>query len=214
MNDIIELAVIIVNFNLGSKVLRIARQHGIKGGTIFHGMGTMKNRILQFFELAESRKEIVLLAAEADVLAAALEQIDKEFCFEKPNHGIAFTISLTVWMGNERAVYSYNKDGGEPGMYSLIMAIVQRGKAGLVIEAAREAGARGGTVIRARGAGQAEANKLFNMEIEPEREVVIFVAESERTERITTALGERMEIDKIGNAAIFCQDIRKVYGIY
>jgi len=58
-----QLLVVIVNFGLGSKVLKIAKQEGIGGGTIVIGKGTHRQPILEFLELAETRKEIVMMIA-------------------------------------------------------------------------------------------------------------------------------------------------------
>ena len=42
-----ELICVIVNYGLGSKVLKIAKQEGISGGTVLLGKGTVKNRLLE-----------------------------------------------------------------------------------------------------------------------------------------------------------------------
>jgi nitrogen regulatory protein PII len=115
-------------------------------------------------------------------------------------------------MGHGKSAYSYNKDGRDT-MYSLIMVIVPKGKAESVMEAAIEGGARGGTVIKARGVGQSDADKVFNMEIEPEREMIVFVSDDAYTEKITKAIGDRIDTSAAGNGLIFCQDVNKVYGI-
>ena len=207
-----ELAVVIVNHDFGSKVLKIAKQNRIAGGTVFYGVGTLKNRVLQFLGLADSRKEIVIMAADSSVLANAIEQIDRVFEFKKPKHGIAFTMPLALWMGTGNSEYVCKKYGGE-AMYKSIIVIVSRGSAEIVMEAATEAGARGGTVIKARGAGDLEAGKLFKMDIEPEKEIVLILAESAHTESIVSAIGARLEIAKPDSGVIFCLDVSKVYGV-
>ena len=69
-------------------------------------------------------------------------------------------------------------------MYQSIIAIVERGHAENVIDAATQAGSRGGTIINARGSGIHETSTLFAMEIEPEKEVVLIVAEKKNTDHI------------------------------
>jgi len=207
-----ELAVVIVNHDYGSKVLKIAKRSGVTGGTVFYGMGTLKSRILQFLELADSRKEIVIMAGDPDILHEALKQIDSAFDLKKPNRGIAFTMPLATWIGTDRGEYCYNEFRGE-AMYRCIIVIVARGSGELVMEAATKAGARGGTVINARGAGDLEAGRLFNMDIEPEKEVILILAESAQTEGIAAAIGERLEICAHGSGVLFCLDVNKVIGV-
>jgi nitrogen regulatory protein P-II 1 len=57
--------------------------------------------------------------------------------------------------------------------FDLIMTIVNRGYADQVVDAARSAGAHGGTVFYARGTGVQEVEKFFAISIHPEKEVVI-----------------------------------------
>ena len=72
--------------------------------------------------------------------------------------------------------------------YKCILAIVNNGFAEEAMEAARAAGARGGTILHARGTTSKEAEKLFNITIEPEKEIVLILAGSERSDAILTAL--------------------------
>ena len=210
--DEMELAIVIVNSDYGSRALRIAKRNGVRGGTVFFGMGTLKSRILQFLELADSRKEIVLFAADRHTMHKAIEQIDREFVFRKPNHGIAFTMPLSVCMKPGTGEYVYKKNGGE-FMYSAIIVIVPRGESERVMEAATKAGARGGTLIKARGAGDLEAGKLFNMDIEPEKEIVLILSDATLTEKISVAIGNRLGVGEHGKGAIFCLDVREVFGL-
>jgi nitrogen regulatory protein PII len=68
--------------------------------------------------------------------------------------------------------------------YSLILTIVNRGYAELVMDAAREAGARGGTVLYARGTGIHATEKFMNIDIQPEKEVVLTIVNKETVRKI------------------------------
>ena len=98
-------------------------------------------------------------------------------------------------------------------MYNAVFVIVDLGKAEPVMDAATKAGARGGTVIKARGAGRHEISKLFSMDIEPEKEVVLILSESSQTEQIVTSVRDSLKIDKPGNGIIFCLDVNRTYGL-
>jgi nitrogen regulatory protein PII len=69
--------------------------------------------------------------------------------------------------------------------YCLILTIVNRGYAELVMDAAREAGARGGTVIYARGTGIHATEKFMNIDIQPEKEIVMTIVSKTAVRRIT-----------------------------
>jgi nitrogen regulatory protein PII len=74
--------------------------------------------------------------------------------------------------------------------YSLIFTIVNRGYAELAMDAARDAGARGGTVMYARGTGIHGTEKFMNIDIQPEKEIVLTVVKKSEVRRIMHAILE------------------------
>lgn len=213
----LELVCVIVNFGLGSKVIKIARNNGISGGTCFIGKGTVKNNFLEFLDITDIRKEIVLLIAEKDSAHKALEALDEKFNFEKPNHGIAFTVPITELIGSRHCNCIKDNDskleGGEEKMYNAIFTVVDKGNAETVMDAAKAAGAKGGTIINARGSGVHEHQKLFSMEIEPEKEIVLILSENSFTEKIAASIRETMKLDEPGQGILFIVDVNKTYGL-
>jgi len=212
----IELICIIANFGMGSKIIKSAKNHGISGGTVTFGKGTVNSRILDFVGLADVKKEIIFMVAEKTTAYEALEYMNKEFEFYKPNHGIAFTTSICGVVGTHR-IKSENIDakrGAQDIMYHAITVIVEKGKAEDVIDAATKAGSKGGTIINARGSGIHETERLFAMEIEPEKEIVIILSEVESTQKIVSSIRGHLKIDMPGNGIIYIQNVEKTYGIY
>jgi len=214
--SVFELIFVIVNCGMGSKVLHKAKEHGIPGGTIFLGNGTVNNAILNFFSLYDERKEIVLMGTDIYTAKHALVALNKEFKFEKPNHGIAFTTDACSIIGCRCYKCEENEEerGVNKPVYKIIITIVNRGKAEEVIDAAKAAGSKGGTIVNARGSGINETVKLFNMDIEPEKEIVMILSKTDITEAIVTSIREKMEIDKPGNGIVFVQNVNNVYGLY
>lgn len=212
----IELICMIVNFGLGSKLLKSAKHHGVSGGTIVLGKGTVNSRILDFIGLSDIRKEIIYMAAKKKTAYEALEELNKEYEFNKPNHGIAFTTSICSIFGTKSIVCDYKKDerGADNIMYHIITIIVDKGKAEDVITAATKAGSKGGTIINARGSGIHETSKLFSMDIEPEKEIVIILSEADKTDGIVSLVRDNLKIDEAGNGIIYVQDANRTYGIY
>jgi len=210
----IELICVIVNCGHGSKVLKTARHYGVNGGTIFIGRGTVHNRLLEFLSLYDVRKEIVLMAAESSVAESAVETLNEEMHFDRPHHGIAFSMPITRIIGSRCISCESTSVRGENDMYNAIVTIVDKGRAEDVIEAAEKAGSTGGTIINARGAGVHETSKLFSMEIEPEKEIVLILANKESTDRIAESINESLKIDEPGKGIIFIQEVSKTYGLY
>ena len=212
----IELLCVIVKLGLGSKVLQKAKKNGISGGTVLLGKGTVNNKILEFLGLADVRKEVVLMISEKSIMEEALIKLDQEFKFEKPNHGIAFTTSISNLVGTRNCKENEKVKEGDFDkiMYNSITIIVDKGRAEDVIDAANKAGSLGGTIINARGSGIHETSKVFAMEIEPEKEVILILSKTEQTEQIVESISKEVKINEPGNGIIYVQDINKTYGLY
>lgn len=209
-----ELICCVVDDEKGSRTLRIAKHHGVKGGTVFIGRGTAKSKILDFLDLNDSRKEIVWMCAEKEIAKIAAEKIAKEMSFHKKGFGIAFTIPLSNFIGTGHFDYEHkNIQPEEKSMYNAIFTVVEKGRAEEVIDAAAAAGSKGGTIWGARGSGIHETEMLFSMPIEPEREIVMIISEIESTEKIASAINKSLKIDKPGNGIIFISSLSNVYGL-
>lgn len=210
----IVLIYTITNLGVGSKILKSAKNHGISGGTILLAKGTANNSILDYLGLADLEKEIVLMISDQQTAHQALEKLSVEFKLEKPNHGIAFTTSIGRIIGTRSCSNNVEeKDGFDNSMFDVITIIVDKGNAEDVMDAAKKAGSKGGTIINGRGSGIHETSKLFSMEIEPEKEVVLMLSEESKTEAIIASIKDALKIDEPGNGIIYVQKALRTYGV-
>ena len=63
--------------------------------------------------------------------------------------------------------------------FELVLCVVNAGFSQNVMEAARAAGAQGGTILRARGSANPEAEEFFNINIQPDKEIVMILVPKE-----------------------------------
>lgn len=211
-----ELLVLIVNDDTGSDALRIARKNGVTGGTIFYGRGTIRQPTLRFLGMDNIRKEIVLMAMGETDAERMMNLYTKQFHLEKPNRGIVFRLSLKSVFGTHKQTHHpdfLNREDGRQ-MYEAIITIVERGKAEEVIAAAESAGSQGGTIINARGAGLHETSKIFGIEIEPEKEIVLILADISSSDAIIESINQKIEIEKPGHGILFTMGINEARGLY
>lgn len=97
--------------------------------------------------------------------------------------------------------------------FDLIITIVNRGFDDVVMEAARKAGATGGTVLHARGAGVHEAEKFFGISIQPEKDVILILAKREEKKQIMHAIRNEVGLNKEGRGLSFSMPVEDVCGI-
>ena len=97
--------------------------------------------------------------------------------------------------------------------YALIVTILNRGFADKAMDAAKRAGAHGGTVLHARGSGIHEAEKFFGLQIQPEKEVVLILVQVEAKDEIIRAIVQEAGLNKEGRGLTFALPVDDVAGI-
>jgi len=207
---------VIVDCGRGSRVLKNARQAGISGGTIVLGRGTRGLRNPDWLEDCDVRKEIVLMISNRDTIRAALDRLRQKMGLERPHHGIAFVLSVRDVLGSAhcRVDRTHLREGSEATMVQAIFVIVDKGLAESAVEAAEAAGARGATILNARGAGVHETSRLFSMEIEPEREIVLVLSDAASCPAIAQAVRDALRMDEPGRGFLFVVDVRETVGLF
>ena len=85
----------------------------------------------------------------------------------------------------------------------LIIAITNRGYTDNVMSVAREAGARGGTVIHARGTGDEASEKFFGETVGAEREMIFIVVSKEDKKNVMNAIMEKVGINSDAQTFVF-----------
>lgn len=98
-------------------------------------------------------------------------------------------------------------------LYDLIITIVNKGDSEKVVDASKKAGAEGGTIINGRGTGIHEQAKLFNILIEPEKEVVLTLITRDKTEAVLDAINIGAELNTPGKGIAFVLEVEKTVGI-
>ena len=97
--------------------------------------------------------------------------------------------------------------------YELIVSIVNKGWADRVVKVGSEAGARGATILHARGGGLHNFISFLGIAIEPEKELVLNVVPSDKSEAIVQAIYEATDMKEPGTGISMIIPIRGVIGL-
>lgn len=87
--------------------------------------------------------------------------------------------------------------------FDLVIAIVNKGYTDLVMQASRDAGARGGTIMTARGTGNREIGDFYGIAIQPEKEIVFILAKKEITDKVLEAIYKAAGLSTNGQGIAF-----------
>lgn len=97
--------------------------------------------------------------------------------------------------------------------HECIICIVNSGFSDSVMDTAKEFGARGGTVMRARGTANKEAEGFFGITIQPEKEIVMIIVPKNIKDDILHALYKAVGLKTPGQGIAFSIPVDQVVGL-
>ena len=97
--------------------------------------------------------------------------------------------------------------------YEVIFAVVNAGFAEEAMDVAREQGARGGTILHARGVAKEKEAAFFGITIHADKEILMLVVEKGSRDGILNALYQSMGMDKQSQGIIFSLPVSDVAGL-
>lgn len=221
-----KLIITIVRKEKSKSVVQATKKAGATGGTILRGRGIKnpeKNRFLGI--PLEREREIILTLVHTSAFPDAWHAIERSASISKPGHGICFALDLKKLIGvahqkkQDGQTEKIPEESGGKSMekpelqYDLIVTIVNKGDSEKVVDASRKKGAEGGTIINGRGTGVHEKAKLFNILIEPEKEVVLTLVTKDLTKDVLSAIENDASLEKAGKGIAFVMDVDQTTGI-
>jgi nitrogen regulatory protein PII len=223
----VALVFSIVDRGRGDDVCRLLRENGVTFNLISVGYGASGLGLVDYLGLTDFERDITLSVVQADRARGLLQKLLYKLDLDEPYNGIAFAVPISGVSGGLALRYiSGNATGncdaqlssggaavtGEQE-FSLILTVVNRGFADVVIEAAKEAGARGGTVYYARGTGVHEVEKFFAISIQPEKEVVMTLVKKAHVQTIMREIVRAAGLKTEGRGLAFALPVTDVVGV-
>lgn len=179
--------------------------------------GTLASHFMQMLGIGSDRREMVKILMSGEDADRFLDVLYDELQMHKPGHGIAYATDVVACAGAHslpRMEPDYAAASEEEKkMYQKITVVVDRGNADRVMDAARAAGARGGTILHGRGSTGKEAQKIFGIEIEEEKEVVVILTPTAITAQVFDAIRQEMDIDSPGRGIMYVEAVAVTRGL-
>ncbi|MCL2889206.1 MAG: hypothetical protein FWE65_02150 [Eggerthellaceae bacterium] len=95
------------------------------------------------------------------------------------------------------------------GRYKLIVSIVSKGKSDKVVDLAQSAGASVVTVLLGHGAS---VQLLLGITIDPEKEIILIIAEEEKAQDVIMAIADELERESPLSGISFMLSLDQVVG--
>ncbi len=205
-----KLIISIVPRNSGDILIEEANKAGARGGTILVGTGTSANSVIQLLGLGERSQDLLYTIVDENVESQVIQAIKSRFeeKEKKSSSGYIFSIDVTDFIRNgiNKKSEKKEKDDMNENTYTMITAIVNKGYAEDAMAAAREAGAKGGTILAAHGTAREGDAKFFGVEIVPEKDMLLILVPKNETEKVVSAIQELECLKKAGSGITFCTE--------
>ena len=187
------------------------------------GNGTAHEKTLALFGIEKNEKAVLLSLVTYPTLKKVLRGLALEMKIDLPDRGIAVAVPLASMGGAKALEYfsagqeidetetSLNEEEKMQTVQELIVAIYQKGYTDMVMDAAREAGAGGGTTIRAKGTS-AGAQKFFGLSLAEEKEMLFIVTQTEKKKNIMKAIMQKAGTDSEAHSLVFSLPVTDTAG--
>ena len=188
-------------------------------GLIMLGKGTATSERLFIYGLTNTEKAIVSTVADTESTKRLIRAAKRKLLMDIPSNGIMLTIPIKNVGGDRTSAYlTGNKapTGGAPAMqfeHELIIAVLNAGYSDAVMDAARTAGAGGGTVLHARGTGTKQAEKFFGVSLAEEKDILYIVAPAGQKAAIMSAINTTTGAGTKAGAICFSLPVSDVIGL-
>ena len=211
----------VVDRKLAKRYLNLYQENGQQVLFLAFGTGTASSEILDYLGLEHAEKTVVFSVLEEEKWISIKKQLQKKLRIDVPGSGIAYITPLSSIGGRKALDYLLAKDDYQKEeestlkdtAHELIVVIANQGNSELVMEAARSAGAYGGTIIHAKGTGKEAAEKFMGVSLAAEKEMLFIVTKTEGKNAIMKAIMEKAGLNTRAKAIVFSLPVTDTAGL-
>ena len=179
------------------------------------GRGTATTEILDCLGLEATEKAVLLCMAPRT--PQLVRRAARELWLDVPGRGILMTVPVSSTGGAAARDYLLQREAEEymeqKLTHELLIVITNQGCTDQVMDAARSAGATGGTSVHAKGTGTELARKFFGVSIAAEKELVFIVARTENRREIMKAVMAQAGMQTKAQSLVFSLPVSDIAGL-
>jgi len=224
----LKLVIFIVDWSRAHSITNVCVNEKVRFHFTSVGKGTASSEILNLLGIGSGEKAVILCLEQEVGVQVLMKEVRKELKISGAGAGIAFTVPLSAINDPILLVFkqsilknenlSENNSGKGENMTSkhthdLIVSIVNHGYTDDLMNTAREAGARGGTVLHARGTAHEGPVKFFGISVQDEKELILILSECDKKVPIMQAISENYGLNTDAQGLIFSLPVDNVIGL-
>ena len=203
------------------KFLEAFDKNDLPIGFVSLGYGTAKDDILDMLGLVRSEKAVGMTVVTGASWKESKQYLRKKMYIDVPDTGISFIIPMSSIGGKRELAFltaGQNYRKGEESVMKdttmeLLVVVSNQGHNDLVMDAARGAGAYGGTVIHARGTGMNQAELFFGVSLASEKDLTFIVTKKNQRNAIMSAIMKEAGMDTPAQSIVFSLPVTDAVGL-
>lgn len=217
----LNLMTTIVDRNQVRKYLHLYEEEGLQIMLVTLGDGTASGDVLDYLGLEATEKAVIFSVLTDENFYKTKKSLQKKLQIDAPGGGIAFIVPFSS-IGGKKALQFFTvgqdfqkeeESDLKDTTYELVIVIANQGYIEMVMDAARGAGAYGGTVIHAKGTGMEQAEKFMGVSLAAEKEMIFIVAKKEQKNDIMKAVMEQAGLDTKAKSIVFSLPVIDTAGL-
>ncbi len=208
----------ITDHDRGEAMNALYRAAGLRGILSMPGRGTATSEHLAIYGLDATEKYVISAIGNGSEAEGLIKSAKRKLFIDIPGNGVMLTVPLKSVAGGKTLAYltDEQKTGGAPRMdfeHELIIVILNEGYSDFVMDAARAAGAGGGTVLHAKGTGGTRGEKFFSVSLADEKDMIYIIAHKDEKAAIMRSINEQAGPGSRAGAICFSLPISSVAGL-
>lgn len=180
--------------------------------------GTAASEVLQVLGIGEVSRTLTLTLAPAPLIPQLRRELRDRLYMTQPGQGILFTVPLSGinarsarWLS--RGTNERSEPPVEQANYELILALTNRGCSDEVMDAARLAGATGGTLLHARMLTGKEGEGFFGVRLQREKELVAILTKAEYKAPIMQTIADKTGLQTPAETVVLSLPVDSIEGL-
>lgn len=228
--DGLNMVITVTDRERTETAINLFRENNVFTTDIVLGQGTASRETLDYLYLNPSEKAIVFGVVTGAGLLPLLKAFKRKMFIDVPGNGIVAVVPLNTIGGRRSLEYMLDGQAVDTTQRSqeeaermermsiktdheLIFVIANDGYSDLIMDAARGAGAAGGTVIKAKGTGAEYTEKFFGFSIASEKEIHLLVTPAQGRNNIMKAIMEKAGLESKAQSIVFSLPVSHALGL-
>lgn len=196
-------------------------RHQVEVSFVSLGHGTASGAMLNYLGLEATEKALILSAVTDSNWDTIKKGLQRELQIDIPGSGIAFTVPMSSIGGKRELRFLTDSQNFEKGdetilketKHEVLIVIANQGYSEIVMDAARGAGARGGTLLHAKGVGMQGAERFLGVSLAAEKELILIVTRTEQKNAIMSAIMKKAGMESKAKSIVFSLPVTSTAGL-